>query len=233
LYDTTVTSITITSGSCVNIVNYVTGNKWILLDSDYDRFGGQDNYLEIEDDGTLELIGSATVWDDVYPSSVNVGAGSSIPSFSVYAGSQRSYEFLGTGATTKDLQIGYQLYHGYKEQSTIIPHIHLYIPDNASGGVIKFGTTWRWNNVWDTGAISETTTYGTVTRGAAEGISNNHILSFGAIVGTGKKISSVFTTRLFRDSADVGDTFAASVWLISADIHIEKDGFGSRQDLVK
>lgn len=37
--------------------------------------GGYTDYSTFESDGTLVAYGAATVWDDVYPSSVAVGSG--------------------------------------------------------------------------------------------------------------------------------------------------------------
>ena len=198
------------------------------------RFGDHTtNYTQFEADGSMLMVGSATVFDDVYPSSVTIGSGGSAPSFTAYNGNLRAYEFLGSGATTKELNMGFQIPHSYKEGSTIVPHIHLYIPDDGTGGVIKFYCEYTWTNVNQTGTTATTTTSGTITRVANEGINNNAILSFGEIVGTGKTMSSVFMCRIYRNPADAADTFGVSCWLKSADIHIEMDTLGSRQILTK
>lgn len=181
-----------------------------------------------------------TTWTDVYPSSVAVGVGATAPTFSAYSGNLKAYEFTG-GVSNKELQIGWQLYHTYKEGSSISPHIHLYIPNNGSGGTIIFDLEYDWANVDDTGAISTTTLTGELTLPANSNVYRNQIFSFTGtgsgtgnntpVVGTGKLISSVFMTRLVRRQ-DL-DSFAGSVWLKSADIHIEQDMTGSRQVLTK
>jgi hypothetical protein len=79
-----------------------------------------------------------------------------------------------------------QMNHDYKEGSDIVPHIHLYIPDDGTGGVIKFYMNYTWVNIDSTGSVAETTVSGTITRTANQGIGNNAILSFGTISGTGK-----------------------------------------------
>lgn len=192
-----------------------------------DIIGG--NYTSIESDGTLKFNGNATVFKNLYPSSVTVGSGASAASFTVYNGANLfAYEFLGNGVTLKSLQLGFQINHDYKEGSDVVPHIHLYVPDDGSGGVIKFYMNYTWANINATGTISETTISGTLTRTASQGIDNNAILSFGAITGTGKTISSILMCRIYRDPADVTDTFGSSVWLKSTDIHYECDTIGSR-----
>jgi hypothetical protein len=124
--------------------------------------------------------------------------------------------------------MGFQIPHWYKEGSVIVPHVHIYIPDDGTGGVIKFYCEYAWTNIDQTGEVSTTTVSGTITRTASQGINNNAILSFGNITGTGKTISSVFMCRIYRNPADAADTFTSSVWLKSADIHAEKDTEGSR-----
>jgi hypothetical protein len=191
------------------------------------------NYSEFEDDGTLVFNGDATVWDDMLPVSVTVGSGGSAPAFSVYNGNLRAYEFNGSGGASHELNLGWQMSHRRKEETNIVPHIHLFIPDDVTGGTIKFYCEYTWTNVNQTGAVATTTISGTVVRGASAGISNNHILSFGTVTGTGKTLSSIFMCRIYRDPADVADTFGSSVWLKSADLHVEIDTVGSREPLAK
>lgn len=224
-------TVAVTTGGTERVRVTSTGNLLI---------GTTTDYFNIEADGTDVRYGAATQWDDVYPSSVTVGVGATAPTFSAYSGNLKAYEFTGS-VSNKELHIGFQIYHSYKEGSNISPHIHLYIPNNGVGGTIIFDMEYDWANVDDTGAITTTTLTGTLTLPADSTIRKNVIFSFNGtgspggtstpITGTGKKISSVFMTRLVRRQ-DL-DTFAGSVWLKSADIHIEKDMIGSRQTLIK
>lgn len=171
------------------------------------------------------------VWGDVYPSSVTVAPGAAAPSFTAYNGGLRAYEFVGVG-TVKEINMGFQFPHTQKVDGTIVivPHIHLFIPNDITGGVIKFGLEYTWAAYQSTGAIATTTVYGTLTRSAGAGIANNEVLSFGNITATGKGMSSIFMCRLFRDPADVNDTFGSSVWIKSADIHAQNVALGSRTE---
>jgi hypothetical protein len=197
-----------------------------------DLTGG--NTFEVQSDGTPKLNGNATVWVDLLPSSVTIGGGGNAPAFTAYGGGNlRAYEFVGTGAQLKELNIGFQIPHEYKEGSTIIPHLHLYIPNDVSGGTVKFYCEYEWSNISQIGAITPTTVSGTAIVAGSFGIQNNAILSFGNVSGAGKTISSVFMCRIYRDPADVSDTFGASVWLKSADIHVELDGIGSKTSTSK
>ena len=167
-------------------------------------------------------------WDDVYPSSVTVGTtGSNIPQFTAYNGNLKAYEFPGTVAM-KEINVGFQFPHTRKDDSPIVPHIHLYVPVGDAGVTnIRWGCEYTWTDINSTGAVATTTVYGDLAVGANDSIKNNAILSFGEIDGTGKGLSSIFMCRLFRNYAATEDTFTKSVWLKSADIHVQKTWMGS------
>lgn len=208
----------------------------ILNSPKYESLSNRINYLQSIVDLLVKIPSPkenfSIVWDDCYPSAVSTGLGSSPPSWSNYTGNFYAYEFVGAAAA-KNLDIHTQLYHSYREGSNIIPHIHLYIPDDGTGGDIKFTLEYQWSNVDDTGAYSSTTISNTITRGASAGIAQNEILSFGEISGAGKKISSIISAVLERDPTDVADTFGSSVWLLSYDTHFQKDADGSRGQYTK
>jgi hypothetical protein len=196
------------------------------------RIGTDTDYIEIEPDGMLVSHGNATTWDDVYPSSVTVGIGGTAPSFTAYTGILKAYEFTG-GVSDKVMNIGYQIYHSYLEGSIIVPHLHVTFTSGAAdaGKTIIFDMVYEWNNVGATGAYGTTTVRATHTIAANNTVYKNHIITFGNITGTGKLISSVFMTSITRMQSV--DTFTGSCWLLSADIHIEKNTIGSRTDFTK
>lgn len=196
------------------------------------RFGTSSNYTSTESDGTLVFTGDATVFDDV-SCNLLVG-GATTPTATIYNGGVlRAYEYVGSSVLTRDQNGMIQLPHSYKEGSNVTVHVHLYIPNDVTGGTIKMSCTYTWANINSTSAISETTITGTVIRTAGQGISNNAILSFPAITGTGKTISSIIAFRLLRDAGDASDTFGSSVWVKSIDAHFEKDTEGSRTETTK
>lgn len=209
--------------------------KWEKVNTDFLTYCGDfagGNYITFESDGTLVMNGNATVWDDVYPSSVSIGVGGTAPAFTAYSGNMKAYEFTG-GVTNKEMHIGYQLFHSYKQGSNITPHLHLYVPNNGSGGTVTFDMEYHWDNIGDTGALVTSTLSGTITLAANSTIYHNQIFAYTGtpITGTNKNISSIFMTKITRRQDT--DTFAGSVWLLSADIHIEKDTIGSRTATAK
>jgi len=172
-------------------------------------------------------------WTDLVPLPTTSGPGSAAPSFSVYTGVLRAYEYVGTGPTVKDFNYGFQFPHGWKEGSTVSPHLHLYIPDLLVGGNIRFYLDYNWANIGATGAESVSTIFGDLVRANNAGIAQNALLEFPNIVGTGKTLSSMLMTRLYRDAADAADTFEGSVWLKSIDVHYQQDAMGSNQEYSK
>lgn len=183
-------------------------------------------WRRIVTDILLGRLQHGRTWTDVYPTAVSVGIGSAAPSFTAYDGNLEAREFVGI-STTKQIMVEFQFPHTRKDGSDIVPHLHLYVPDDATGGTIKFGCEYEWSNTFDTGAVSTTTVYGTISRAANAGISQNHILSFGTIAGEDMGLSSLISCRIFRDPADAEDTFGSSVWLRSADIHAQMTWWGS------
>jgi hypothetical protein len=196
------------------------------------KFGNETDNTTIEADGTIKFNGAATVWDDVLPTIANANTGGAAPNMTLMgsSGTIRAQEFANISAS-EEFQACWQLPHSWKEGSTITPHLHLYIPDDGTGGVIQFQMIYTWQNV-NNGTMTETTVLGSVTRTANQGIDGNTILSFGDVVGTGKTISSLFSARIMRVQGGV-DTFGGTTWLRSADIHIEKDTIGSRTATAK
>jgi len=88
------------------------------------------NYSELEDDGTLELHGDATVWEDQQVSIGAVGKGASFPADTLYKGSQ---VLAFNKAQLNQIYFTAQLSHKYEEGSEIEFHIHLAYPDNGAG----------------------------------------------------------------------------------------------------
>lgn len=194
------------------------------------KFGAGINRTLIEEDGTVKFEGNATIWKDLLPTAVYQPQSTSAPNITLIGGTGnlKAQEFPNNG-TSEEFHPTWQLSHEWKEGSIIVPHLHLYIPNDANGGVLDFRMVYSWVNVNGTGLVEGTLT-GTITRAANAGINSNAILSFGNLDGTGMKISSLLAAKIYRNTAD---TYNGSCWLRSADLHIECDTVGSRTALVK
>lgn len=192
--------------------------------------GTETDNTTIEADGTVVASGSATTYDDILPIALYQPTGAAAPNITIIGGvgTLKAQEFP-KGALVEEFNPSWQISHRYKEQTTINPHLHLHIPANAAGGTLVFALTYTWDNV-DGGITAESTIQVTKTIPALYPGSSNAIFSFGDIVGTGKAISSIFQARIIRPNLG---TLSGSVWLKSADIHIEADMNGSREPFIK
>jgi len=121
-----------------------------------------------------------------------------------------------------------QLPHKYKEGSNIEPHCH-FSNKTTSTGDVCWGLEYLWVNV--NGMGGNTTV---VESGLTVGTQGEHkAINISVLDGTGKKISSILQCRLFRDPANVLDTFTEDIYLGDFDFHFEINTQGSRTTWVK
>lgn len=119
-----------------------------------------------------------------------------------------------------------QFPHKYKEGSNIKPHVH-WRQSAATDVTWKFD--YRWYNNGD--AIPATWTTLSTSTGVFPYTSGNlaQISSFPEIDGTGKKLSSIFEVKFYRDdNTTTGDVLGKEF-----DIHFQLDQNGSRQEFIK
>jgi hypothetical protein len=191
------------------------------------KFGDASNYSTFEADGTLLMVGNATVWDDIRVSLISRGTSSS-PTFSQIQGNLYAYKFNGTADNSLYFEI--QMTHSWKEGTTIYPHVH-WASNGTSTGAVIWGLDYEWKNINET---FSGTTANISTSIAAVGIQKNQqITNIGAsgITESDKKISSIILCRLYR----AGNTDANNddCFLLSFDIHYEVNTIGSRGIITK
>ena len=217
------------------LVNYsFEGKNGLMLNREAITSGDGTNNCTIDSDTGLKFNGTTTNFIDLAPFQLYAGIGGTASAITAYNGNMEAYTF--PPDVVRKLHCNFQMPHGYKEGSDIVIHLHLYIPTDAAGGDIKFGVEYTWANIDNstpTNPLTTTTIYVKQTIAANAGTYNNFILPFPTVDGDEKSISSVLMCRLFRDGNDAEDTFPASVWLKSADVHVEVDTIGSREPMAK
>ena len=174
----------------------------------------------------------AVFWDDLrFPvSGINPPGGVNDPDLDPNNGT-----WLFNANTTEICAIIAQMPHSWREESTIIPHVHWSKTTSASGNVL-----WRFEyqiakpgdvfpGTWTT-VDTTTTVTGTPDNDTAE---EHLISSFGDIDMTGYTISTILLTRISRIGGDASDTYGADARLIEFDIHYEIDGAGSALEFIK
>ena len=201
------------------------------------KVGGATHHTEFEADGTLHMVGDATVWEDMrVPVTATNRGGSKDPTFSVFkdngGGSQGVFLDWFSASSEQELYFACQFSHAYKLGSTIYPHVH-WVP--AASGTNKH-VSWGLEYTWvDTGATygntaiiyGDTPSDGTVNLVAGR----SYLTNLTAIVGSGiSGVSSMLVGRVFRDATGAGgtDDLAATAGLMEIDFHYEVDTIGSR-----
>ncbi len=192
------------------------------------QFGDASNYSTFEADGTLLMVGNATVWDDVRVSLITRGSGGVSPVFSQIQGVLYAYKFSGTQANEVFFEI--QLPHSWKEGSKIYPHVH-WTPNGTSTTNVTWGLDYEWQNIGGTFGGQ----YSTITTSvAAQGVEKKQqITDIGSdgILEADKKISSIIMCRLYRSGNT--DPNNDDCFLLAFDLHIEINTIGSRRILYK
>lgn len=185
------------------------------------------NYSEFETDGTLELHGNATTWEDLSAPLNTERQG---------AGGKPDYDFTNLGLLfpqNDDAEIAYliiQMQHQKLLESDIKLHVH-YIQSVAAQPTFKIDYRW-YNN-------SSTVPGSWTTISSADGSKGLFSWSSGSILQiatfptvsalTGETVSSNIDIKLYRDDNDVtGDVLAKYV-----DLHYQVDSFGSREEFSK
>lgn len=198
------------------------------------QLGGAANYLEILADGTLRLVGAATVWDDIaqgIAAARSTGPGVSFNAVEV------SMDFLVTANLDDYAVLPFQLKHQVKAGSAIYPHVHW---EQAQANTPNWLMQYRWQRNGQPKTTAWTnykcnTPAFTYTSGTLDQI------SYGAAVPApeGYGISDIIQLRLLRDSANASGLFAgadpytATVAATSFDPHVEIDSLGSASEYVK
>jgi hypothetical protein len=197
------------------------------------------NYIEIEADGTIEFHGNATVWDDLRIEPVIKAVGINDPTFTKWfdngSGSRGVYVYNFSDEITanqKELFFTIELPHGWKEGTTIYPHIHWIPNSNGTSQRPVFGFEYTWSekgSVFGNTAIIYTDT---LSPNDANLVQYKHYVSRVAAgitpSSSQNEFSSILIGRLFRFSGDASDTFTGICGVLHIDFHYESDTLGSR-----
>lgn len=205
----------------------------------------------IKSDGRWRHDG-ATTWNDLRIEPVARSTGANAPSFEKYfddvPGSSRGvylYSFNdATAGSEKEIFFTMQMPHDWKEGTAIHLHCHWVGSVSDTTSAPRWGLEYTWKDI---GQVFGDTTIvyssGSNIDGSGSSDPNitagkHYISEFTAITpGTdANNISSIIIGRLFRDSANAGDTYNAATnkcGLLYIDAHYEVDSFGSDTEFTK
>lgn len=199
------------------------------------KFGSTSNYTQLGTDGTLTQVGNATTFDDIVfemlPS--RLGAGITKPDWD---STNKGFLFP-QNDTSEYVEIMVQIPHKYLAGSTVYPHIHWFQTENNTP---NFLIRYRWQKNGGT-KTTGWTDYKCTTNAFTYVSGTLNQLSYGAGISApvGYSISDILQIRLFRDTNNTStvfsgaDPFTTTVGVMSMDVHIEVDTFGSRTEYTK
>lgn len=200
------------------------------------KYGGATNYSEFEADGTLVSRGDATCFRDELNDLNRTGLNN--PSSHIIQDLTEGALVFKTTCDLNDWAImNVQINHDWKLGSNVKPHIHWWQAQNATPNwLIEY--RWQRNGqakttAW-TRAICNSNVY-TYTSGTLNQISGFPVIT----PPTNYSLSDILQIRFIRDVANGSGLFAGAdpytvnVSATSADVHIEVDMFGSRQEYSK
>lgn len=193
-----------------------------------DQDGG--NYAEFETDGTLEFVGTATVWNDLITpfDSARVPAANA-PTWASFQGNLNAYTF----AINDYLEITVEVLHDYLEGSDLEIHVHWVtngsdINDRAVNWEVEYTLA---NSDLSDGigdAFPATTTDSAEWTIPAATPDLTHMYTLVEVVdGTGVNIGAIIKARVRRIAA-VGTDPTSDPFGLNLGIHYEIDTVGSR-----
>lgn len=164
-------------------------------------------------------------WADIVSEFYTRG-GPASPGVSQFIGGIYLLEF--SDSDTLEAFANVHIPHAYRPGSMMYPHIHFSTTSNLAG-TVRWGVEWTFARRHDsTGQITfpaTSTIY--IDFPIPANSANVHFVAEPAeglgIPGTHIEVDGMVMTRVFREAGHTNDTFAASVWAITADMHIEVD----------
>lgn len=203
--------------------NLARRNKDNIFTGD-NTFGNDTDYVKIDVNGELTLVGGATVFKDQFVDGLAVKGGATDPPvFAAFQNGVWSNRFDDGATMSAHGTLEFQ--HDYKEGSNVEVHIH-WSPSTTNTGNCRWGFEYTLAGMNGTYGAT-TTVYATQ---AGSGVVNKHqYLTLASLSGSGITIGTVIAFRIFRDGANGADTFTGNAFLHRIAFHYESDRLGTAQ----
>lgn len=166
------------------------------------------------------------VFDDYLTAGDSLAKGSSAPDFAELRDGIFLNAFAGTGVTVEQAFFEVHILHGFKAGQQPTFHIH-WTHNNASpSGDVKWLLDYTYSHGYSAGTFPAPTTLSVVQTAGAQ--YTHHITDDDSMVVTDSmEPDGVMLCRLYRDPADVEDTFEDDAFIIEVDMHYLRDKIGT------
>lgn len=195
---------------------------------------GNINYINIDSDGNMVLIGEAKTWRDEAGDALSLkvqGTGVSVNAI------ESTVDFASTANLSDYIFKNVQLNHDRDLTATIHPHLHFFQSQNK---MPNFLLQYRWQilntpkvTAW-TSMVFNIPVFNYVS-GVVSQISEGVYLTPPA----NTKVSDILQIRVLRDTTNASglfsgvDTYTGNAEVTSFDIHIQTNSFGSNTEFIK
>jgi len=128
-----------------------------------------------------------------------------------------------------------QMPHGWKEGSTIHPHVH-WQKTTSAGGDVYWQIEYKHAPIGEVMDVAFTTlTVSSTVPGTPDNdTAGEHLIStFGDLDMSGKTLSDMLLVKLSRNAGGGADTYGADARLLEFDIHYEINSHGSGREFIK
>lgn len=201
---------------------------------DLSHIGNDAGWAGFDVDGSFQLYGTATMFEDLRVEGLSARVGTVSPTYET--GFRGDANYLSTNMVhtqADEVQFAVQLPHGWNAGSAIFPHVHFSpVISNEGAGAAQFILAYFVANV-DAQFPASPAIY-TMTETWTGSKQYYHLIAANdtGIATTGWTLSSVMKCRLYRDNT-VANNLAGKVSFLYFDIHVEMDAFGSRLEYSK
>lgn len=165
-------------------------------------------------------------WHDILGQITIRSIGAADPTFSVFQGGIRAFEFSAT--VLKEVYLIYHVPHDYVLGTDVYFHVHW---ANAAAvpntGDVIWGFEYSYAKGYDQEAFPASTTV-TVTQACPATQYQHNIAETTAVTIAGMEPDGVIMCRVYRDAAAAGDTCTDSAFLLMADVHYQSTNIATK-----
>lgn len=165
----------------------------------------------------MKLVG----YEDVLFVPTEAPSGSTAPGLSTFRGNIKLATFTGSGSTVQEIFGAIHLPHSYVSGTDITIHVHWSHIIASPTGNVNWKLDYSIARGFGYEAFPAPTTLN-LTQAAGTQYYHN-IIESTAITGTNLEPDTLIICRIYRDPADVLDTFANDAYFLRADAHIQVD----------